>query len=512
MHHRRFAALTAACLVLAAACSGGGAHNRSPTPSSTQKAKPATTSTTGTTAPSTRSIRWHRCGGGAQCGELTVPRDYAQPDGATIKVAVLRYPATHPKERIGPLLVNPGGPGASAVQFLRDDLAIFPASLRNRFDIIAVDSRGTGGTIPVHCHADLDAVNAVDNTPDTPVEQQHIADVAKQLAAGCEERSGAILPFLSTQNSARDMDQVRAALGAAKLTYVGYSYGTYLGALYANFFPDRVRALVLDGAVDPSLSSADSSLQQSVGFERELQAFFADCAQRTSCTFHNGGDPATAFDALIAKIDRAPLPTGAKRRGRLLGPGEADLGIAQVLYGGTASWPDLAIALAQAQRGDGTALLEMSDRYTDRQPDGSYSTQEPAFWAIACLDSPPPPGGLDGLHALAALAKQSAPHFGEANVNLGTVCDFWPAPPVADPGPIHAKGAPPIVVIGTTGDPATPLAWAESLAKQLDSGRLIIAKGEQHTSFLGAQNSCVDKLVITYLVQLQPPQTGTRCD
>ncbi len=508
MHRRSFAALIAACLVLAAACSSGGKD----VGSTTRTAKPATTATTGTTVPSTRSIHWRRCSGGGQCGELTVPRDYAQPNGPTIKVALLRYPATHPKERIGPLLVNPGGPGASAVEFLRNDLSIFPSSLRNRFDLVAVDSRGTGATIPVDCHADLDTVNAVDNTPNTPEEQQHIADVAKQLAAGCEERSGAILPYVSTQSSARDLDQVRAALGAPKLTYVGYSYGTYLGALYANFFPDRVRAFVLDGAVDPLLSSADSSLQQSVGFEKDLQAFFADCAQRTSCAFHNGGDPAAAFDALIAKIDAEPLPTGTTRRGRRLGPGEADLGIAQVLYGGTAAWPDLATALSEAQDGDGTALLELSDEYTDRQPDGSYGTQEPGFWAIACIDSPPVPGGLDGLHALATMAKQSAPHFGEANVNLGTVCDFWPVPPVADPNPIHATGAPPILVIGTTGDPATPFTWAESLTKQLDSGRLLIAKGEQHTSFLGAQNSCVDKIVIRYLVQLQPPASGTRCN
>ncbi len=502
-------------MVLVAACSSGG----NDVGSTTRTAKPAatgttgTTATTGTTVPSTRSIRWRRCSGGGQCGELAVPRDYAQPNGPTIKVAVLRYPATHPKERIGPLLVNPGGPGASAVQFLRDDLSIFPASLRNRFDLVAVDSRGTGATIPVDCHADLDAVNAVDNTPNTPAEQQHIADVAKQLAAGCEERSGAILPYVSTQSSARDLDQVRAALGAPKLTYVGYSYGTYLGALYANFFPDRVRAFVLDGAVDPLLSSADASLQQSVGFEKDLQAFFADCAAthevRVPKRRRSGRGVRRASSRRSIANPCRPARTGAVAGS---GPARPTLASPKRCTAAPERGPILRSRSRRHKTATGPPCSSCRTNTPIGSPTAATARRSRGSGPSPASIRPPCPVGSTGCMLSPQWPSRAAPHFGEANVNLGTVCDFWPVPPVADPGSIHAPGAPPILVIGTTGDPATPLTWAESLAKQLDSGRLLIAKGEQHTSFLGAQNSCVDKIVIKYLVQLQPPATGTRCN
>jgi pimeloyl-ACP methyl ester carboxylesterase len=459
-----------------------------------------------TAAEQRTQLTWRRCSGG-ECASLTVPLDYDYPDnGRTIKVALFRVRATKPKQRIGSLLINPGGPGASGVDFARDSARQLPKELRARFDIVGFDPRGTGRTIPVKCEDNLDPVLHLDYSPDTPDERAALEAGVQQLAQSCAARSGDILPYVSSEATARDMDRIRDAVGDKKLTYVGYSYGTYLGTLYAQLFPNKVRAMVLDGAIDPNLSRVDLTIDQARGFESDLKRFLDRCAQDRECAFNNDGDPSAAYDQLVARVDASPIPGGD---GRTLGPGEFDYGVAQALYSGQAGDSELAQALRSAQRGDGGAMLELTDQYTDRQADGTYSSELPGYWAIGCVDGPST-GGPDAFEAAEPEVAAAAPRMGVSNLNDTLVCAYWPVPPVPR-APVMVDGTPPILVIGTTGDPATPLKWAQNLSQDLSNSVLLVAEGSQHTSFALAFNSCVDTKAVKYLVDLAPPPNGTHC-
>jgi pimeloyl-ACP methyl ester carboxylesterase len=457
----------------------------------------------------TPKLDWQDCGSDGECAKLTVPLDYKQPDnGKTIQVSLFRVRAQDSNRRIGSLLVNPGGPGAPGAEFVRSFSSVLPEQIRERFDVIGFDPRGAGETHPVKCRDNLDDVFGLDYSPETPEERAQLGAGLQQLAEQCEQRSGDVLPYVSSENTARDMDRIRRAVGDKKLTYVGYSYGTYIGTLYAKFFPKKVRALVLDGAIDPNLSGVQIGLEQAVGFERSLDAFLAQCSQNNRCPFYNGGDSAGAFDRLAARVDTQPLPA---RNGRTLGGGQFDLGVAQALYAGEEGFAQLEQALAAAQRGDGGRLLRLSDQYTGRRRDGTYDSSQPAFWAIGCLDGPVI-GGPDAFQAAEAQFRAAAPRVGVALLNAGLVCAYWKVPPVKSLAPIRVNGTPPIMVIGTTNDPATPLQWAEALAKEISSGVLLVAEGTQHTAFVTAFNSCVDDAAVKYLVDLAPPADGTKCD
>lgn len=460
-----------------------------------------------TAAPSSK-LQWKRCGGGNECAKLTVPLDYDHPDnGRTIKVALLRVPATEKKKRIGSLLVNPGGPGAPGTQFARDFASMVPEGVRQRFDIVGFDPRGSGGTSPVKCEPDLDGVFSADYSPDTPAERVDLDNRLQQLAQSCEARSGDVLPYVSSESTVRDMDRIRQAVGDKKLTYVGYSYGTYLGTLYAKMFPTKVRALVLDGAIDPNLSALEISLEQAGGFEQSLDTFLAQCGQDRRCAFFNGGDAAGAFDRLAAQVDAQPIAAG---QGRTLSGGEFDLGVAQALYSGKEGYSRLEDALAAAARGDGERLLALSDEYTGRQENGTYDSSQPAFWAIGCRDGPSL-GDANAYQAAEAQFRAAAPRVGVALLNAGLVCAYWPVPPVPSVAPVQIGGTPPILVIGTTNDPATPLKWAQGLAQDISSGVLLTVEGTQHTAFVTAFNRCVDDHVVTYLVDLRPPPNDLKC-
>lgn len=449
-------------------------------------------------------LDWHDCDGG-ECAALAVPLDYANPgDGRTIDVALFRVRALDSDRRIGSLLLNPGGPGASGVKFARSAVYALPLALRERFDIVGFDPRGTGGTRPVKCRRNLDSLVGLDLSPDSVEERAALDEGMAALARDCERRNRKILPYISSQSTVRDMDRIRDALGDEKLNYVGFSYGTYLGALYADFFPNRVRALVLDGAVDPQLGKLEVNVQQAIGFETGLSTFFDWCADHRSCAFRGDGDPSAAYDRLAATIDEKPLRVGSRR----LGPGEFDLGVVASLYDGSAAYATLADALAAADDGNGALLLAEADAYTTRNDDGTYSNELEAFWAISCLDGPRL-GGPEAYAAAEPQAQAAAPRLGVNNLNYDLVCAYWPVPPVASPGPVDAPGAPPILVVGTTGDPATPLPWSQALAVELSSGVLLQAEGTAHTSFLS--NDCVDRAVVRYLVRLVPPKPDTTC-
>ena len=484
--------------VLIAACSGDG---RSLFADGKGTRPPATTN-----APSAPpDLEWRDCDGG-ECAELAVPLDYTDPDGETIEVALIRVPATDSDARIGSLLINPGGPGASGVDFVRQSGFFFPDALRERFDIVGFDPRGTGGTTPVQCERSLDEILSYDYSPDSPEERTSLEAGLEELTAQCEQRNGDVLAHISSQDTVRDMDRIREAVGDEKLTYLGFSYGTYLGALYADFFPDKVRALALDGAIDPTVDALGTNLEQAAGFERSLNAFLDDCAANPSCAFYRGGDSHAAYDALAAEIDANPIEADGDRR---LGPGEFVLGVYQPLYGGELTWPALSEALDAADDGDPEPLLGLADEYSGRNDDGTYTPLLEPFWSIGCTDLPSI-GPPDQYPNLEEQFRAAAPRFGVTFLYQAMVCSVWPAPAAPDPNPLDAPGAPPILVIGTLGDPATPFQWAESLADVLDSGVLLTAAGEQHTAYL--TNSCATDLIDRYLVDLEIPPAGTSCE
>ncbi|MHB8466738.1 MAG: alpha/beta hydrolase [Acidimicrobiales bacterium] len=495
------AGVLAGIVVAASACSGAA----SPRPGTTTGSPPQVR----TTLPPTATIAWRACAGhdGWQCGTLAVPLDHAHP-GPTISIALTRHLATARSSRIGSLLVNPGGPGVSGITFAYEMPAtgIFDQLLQ-RFDVVGFDPRGVGASTPVRCvdGATLDRLGHLDPSPTTPAELDALVAGARELAAACEQQSAGLLPRVSTVDAAQDMDDIRAALGDSGLTYLGFSYGTLLGATYASLFPTHVRALALDSAIDPAVDEGAMSVAQAVGFEQNLNAFLAACT--TKCVFTRHGAPTlrAAFDALMARIDSAPLPAGL---GRTLGPGEALFGVADPLYA-EGTWPALAGALEAAEGGDGTGLMSFYDEYSGRHADGSYDNSLEANTAINCADHAPPPS-VPAFQALAAAAAKQAPYFG-APVAWGAIpCLYWPVPARAGAGAIHPAGAPPIVVVGSTGDPATPYAWAQHLTAELGTATLVTRHGQGHGAYL--VSGCVRAAVDDYLIRLTvPARSGLDC-
>lgn len=454
------------------------------------------------------SLRWRPCGGGLQCATLTVPRDDADPAGPTVDLALIRRPADDRDARIGSLLVNPGGPGASAVDFVRTSAWSLPDELLARFDIVGVDPRGSGRSDPVDCDYDLARYYALDFSPDDVEERNALVDGVQALVDACVAANGDYLRHVTTDATVRDMERVRVALGDERLTFLGFSYGTYLGAKYAEAHPDRVRALVLDGAVDPSIDARALQIEQSVGFEGVLDGFLRWCRRDGDCAFHRDGRTARAYDALRARVDRQGLAVPGTDPPRTLSQTELDMGVATILYSGAAGYAELGRALAAAADGDGRDIAGLADLYADRDADGTYGGINEAFLAISCADGPPV-GTPDDVAAIAADAFAVAPRTGPTIVYNSLACALWPfvGPPAR---PVSAPTAPPIVVIGTRRDPATPFPWAESLARQLGSGVLISAPGAQHTAF-GAGSACVDDAVVRYLVDLEVPEPTLVC-
>lgn len=469
---------------------------------------PVPTGRAASRSPGAGGLAWSSCAAPFECATVRVPIDYAHPANGSIDLALIRLPSTGRGARIGDLVTNPGGPGGSGVEFVRDEaFYVFSPALRDQFDIVGFDPRGVGLSDPIECvdGATMDRLNALDPVPDQPGELTALVDGAKTFDAGCVANSGPLLPFMSTIDAAKDLEQIRIALRDPKLTYLGFSYGTFLGSTYADLYPDRVRALVLDGAVDATVD--DLGEVQAQSFADAFSRFLADCGSQPACPFYNGGHPGPVYDALMARIDAVPLPAPALGNARQVGPGEALTGVVAALYD-RGAWPILARALALAQDGDGSILLELADALNERRPDGTYPNLSAANTAVMCADFT----ASTDLATYEALAHESGtriPRFGAASVYLGLDCAFWPFHPSRDPVAPVARGAPPILVIGTTGDPATPYAWAVALANQLTSGVLLTRKGEGHTAY--GRSTCVTGLVDTYLLTLAVPKAGTVC-
>jgi pimeloyl-ACP methyl ester carboxylesterase len=503
--------MTAVALV--AGCSAGSSAppNLVPVPvdSSTTVAAPVAT-TTLPPLPPPPPVGWSPCGPGLECGLVGVPVDYRHPGARTIGIALERRQARVPARRIGSLVINPGGPGDSGIDDLSAELRVLTPGLLDRFDIVSFDPRGVARSAPVHCGPSTGTVGAPagppapipDPVPQTDAARQALADGDRSYASACQRYSGDLLPFVGTDSAARDLDRIRAALGDDKLTFLGHSYGTLLGATYAELFPTRVRALVLDGAIDPALSTSEMSLAQAQGFEASLQAFFAWCAGSGAgtCPWRPVGDPEAALVGLIASARAHPLPAAGSRT---VGPGEVYLGVLDTLYA-QSFWPALGRVLAAASRGDGRPLIGLSDSY---QRHGSSNAGD-ANSAITCVDHPVS-RDLSTYASAAASAALQAPVFGPLFAWGALACGVWPVAPTGSPHAIRAPGSPAILVVGTTQDPATPYVWAEHLAGELDHGVLVGRQGRDHVAYY--YSGCIRVIDEHYLIDGVTPPSGTVC-
>jgi pimeloyl-ACP methyl ester carboxylesterase len=453
-------------------------------------------------------LTWKKCRDTDECSRLTVPLDYAHPDGRTIRLSLLKMPARDARHRIGSLVVNPGGPGASGVDYAARGASSFGPELLSSFDIVGFDPRGVGLSTPLRCEGTraLDTLIASDPDPDTPAETAYSDGLLQRLGRDCLKESGALVRHMSTVEVAKDLDVLRAALGDRRLSFFGASYGTFIGATYAQLFPGHVGRMVLDGALDPSLSTLQLSLVQAKGFEVALRAYVGACVGRGGCFLGGSVDAGTRrIREFLDAVEKQPLPGSG---GRDLEVGNALVGIWLPLYY-KSYWPILDSALKAAFDGDGAQLLMLADAYVSRGRDGYKGNGIEALYAVNCLDHD------DGI-ASSDLAPyeprflKASPTFGRVFAYGLTACESWPVHTGRAGEPIEAKGAPPILVVGTTRDPATPLVWAESLAEQLDSGVLVKRDGDGHTGYR-AGNRCVDSTVEAYLVQGKVPTAEVDC-
>ena len=453
-----------------------------------------------------QKVTWTKCGAN-QCTRLRVPLDYDDPQGRSIRLSVLKVPARDQDQRVGSLVVNPGGPGGSGVDYAANAASYFGAELQQAFDIVGFDPRGVGRSTPVQCLPDseLDTFVAADPDPDTAAEVRRADRLVAEFGDGCVKESGDLAAHVSTIEAAEDIDILRAVLGDAKLSYFGASYGTFLGATYAELFPQRVGRMVLDGALDPSVTSLRLNLVQAKGFETALRAYVGHCVDAGACFLGGSVDAGTKrIRQLLDNVEAKPLPAN----GRDLAAGNAVLGIWAPLYS-QGNWGYLDTALKAAFAGDGAPLMSLSDAYVSRGADGYRDNSLEALYAVNCLDHDDAIPSSQVGEYLPRFEKVS-PTFGAIFAFSLSSCAQWPIHTGRVPEEIHAEGAAPIMVVGTTRDPATPVEWAEALADQLDSGVLVRRDGDGHTGYL-AGNPCVDSAVESYLVSGKVPDGTVDC-
>jgi pimeloyl-ACP methyl ester carboxylesterase len=438
-------------------------------------------------------------------GWITVPLDYDDPAGPTVDLRIARRQAD-PDERIGVLFSNNGGPGAPASTIALNATAWFDASITDRFDVVSWDPRGTGQSDGVDCIDDDEYdryFGSADITPETDAERADLVDLARDFAAACVERAGDILQHIGTNNSARDMDAIRQALDEAQASYFGFSYGSELGGAWTTLFPTTVRAAIFDGAADPDADPIEQERQQRIGFENALATFLSECSADSDCDFHNGGDAEGAFDELWTSLDETPVASAGGRAAVNLGI--ATTAVVQSMYS-ERFWGALEGALRDATNGDGAALLQLRDAYFQRSPGGEYSDLIEAFQAISCADQAERPTPAEDDEQARQLTDVAPRLFPQTTGSY--FCTFFP--PALDPRvEITGAGAGPIMVVGTTGDPSTPLASSRRMADSLEDGRLVIVEANQHTGY--GVNQCIMDVADDYLIHLDAPEDGTVC-
>ena len=511
----RWTALAAAAALLLGGCSSGSPSDDGKGGEQTSAAASPSTGSAGTTAalPSAltaQKLAWGRCkatadstapGNDWQCATLKVPLDWSKPQGETMGLALIRAKARG-GTRIGSLLFNFGGPGASGVSLMPAFGPTF-AKLREQYDLVSWDPRGVGSSDGIRCRSDKDiqASESVDATPDTPAEEKAYVQDAVDFGKGCEKAAGKLMAHVSTTDTARDMDLMRQVLGDTKMHYFGISYGTELGGVYAHLFPKKVGRLILDGVVDPSADTVGHALNQTRGFQRALDDYLKSRDQ----------DPAQGskkIAALLKRIDAKPLATST---GRKLTQTLALTGIVLPLYS-KQSWPTLTSALSSAEEGDGSELLALADGYNDRDSAGHYGTTTQSQRVISCLDDKQRPTPAQTQKRLPEFEKIS-PVFGDfLGWDTAGWCHDWPVAGQYDTPEVSAPGAAPILVVGNTGDPATPYEGARKMADELGKGVGVELtwKGEGHGAY-GSGSDCVDSTVNAYLLKGTAPKDGKVC-
>ena len=436
------------------------------------------------------------------CGKLAVPLDYDQPTGEKVDIFVVRVRSDSQSQRIGSLLVNPGGPGGSGVNLAAGLVGALSTAVLDRFDLVGFDPRGVGLSDPLQCISDQQKDKLAAANPDvrTAAGRAQARSASDAVVKSCVAKYGSALGHFNTEETAHDMDLIRQAMGDDKLNYLGFSYGTRLGAAYAHQFPTRIRTAVLDGAVDPVADELTVDERQAKAFEDAFDQFAADCRTRSDCAAL--GDPRAAVQSLIAAADKAPIP-GAK--GRKATGGLVLIGVASALYD-QSQWDELGQALVAARDGNADKILTLADQYLERDPEtGHYSNIMDANLAVNCNDSTLQV--TDQLVATVASKWISKyPIFGpNAAASLYT-CHSWPRSGHPLP-PASAPGAPPILVVGTVHDPATPFAATGVLAKALGSGVVLRWDGEGHTAY--PKTACITAKVDSYLVTAAPPAAAS---
>jgi pimeloyl-ACP methyl ester carboxylesterase len=462
----------------------------------------------------TQQVAWKGCSDNPRqlCGTIEVPVDYAKPQGDRFTLALRKAPATDPSRRVGSLLINPGGPGGSGVEYAQYASFVFSPKVRAVYDIVGFDPRGIGQSDAVSCltDADMDRLFSTDPTPDTPAEQKAIRTTADSVARSCVARGGEHALHMSSTEVARDMDVMRVVFGDAKLNFFGGSYGTFLGAIYADTFPDKVGRMVLDSAVSPNQTDAEEMTYDIQGFEASIDAFIDWCVARPDCAL--GSDRAAArgrIADLLDAVERRGLATSKPGLTRI-GEGWVGFSIFMCLYSDS-SWPTLNRGLAQAFSGRGDILLAKGMSVVERSATGRYATSSylQAMLPVRCADWPRSKDTPASLAEQTRL-KKAHPLWAKMTGAIYDSCAAWPTPGRTPKGTTLAVGAAPILVIGNERDPATPIGGTKQLAKDLDSGVLLTSDHDGHGTYY-AGNSCVDRAVDGYLVQGTVPRDGTTC-
>jgi pimeloyl-ACP methyl ester carboxylesterase len=446
-----------------------------------------------------QELQWKSCYENYQCTDLLVPIDYTELKTGTFNISVLKYPTTGEK-KLGSLIVNPGGPGGSGVDYAYAAEYLFNPAILGAYDIVGFDPRGVGRSEPIICLNDkeLDANYASDSKPDNEQEFAQTLIESEKFIQQCQEKNKYLTSF-STANAARDMDILRQAVGDKELNYMGKSYGTFLGTLYAQFFPDKVGRMVLDGAVDPAISNFQQALTQAVGFDKAFAAFVADCSKRSDCPLPKDNKAATdEMKKILSQLE--------KKSNERLSESLALLGTASALYDSATGWPKLRAAIKAVKQGKAGKFLELADNYTGRTEDGNYTTNEFDSGAIIdCLDFADN-RSVEEMKADAQVFTKQAPLFGPYLAYGGLVCKYFVTPKATEVVPTTTAN--PIVIIGTTGDPATPYEWAQGLHKILTNSVLISLTGDGHTG-QGQGNECVDGQVGDFYLENKTPMRTT---
>ena len=451
-------------------------------------------------------IKWRTCYDSLLCADVLVPIDYTNIKLGTFRISMLKYEASNKEDRIGSLIVNPGGPGASGFDYAYQAEYILSPPVLALYDIVGFDPRGVGRSAPIQCLTDeeMDANYASDAKPDNPQEFEVLVKDAQDYVEKCKKNTKNLTAY-STENTARDMDVIRSVLGDKKLNYLGKSYGTYLGTIYAQLFPDTVGRVVLDGAIDPDATPLQQSLTQAVGFDQALDAFIKDCLHIDTCPLPKDATE-KYFTELFDSVAKKPLTTSTKR---VATESLVVLGTASALYDNESGWPMLRVAIKQAQNGNGFMFLSLADAYTGRQLNGTYPTNEgDSGFVIDCLDWNDVRSN-EQIAQDAQTFRAQAPVFGPYLAYSGISCKYFTG--IKQPTKIKQIKTTPIIVIGTLRDPATPYSWAVALHKLITNSRLITLDGDGHTGH-GRGSACVDNSVDAYFITGKIPATDLNCD